>query len=86
MCIRDRTSADAAWSNRTETPRSTLFSSDWRAKAVVPDKKGETARFVAGAVNPSEIPERDLSVQLSAWMVLEAAAAVDLALPERDLP
>ena len=80
------TSADAAWSNRTETPRSTLFSSDWRAKAVVPDKKGETARFVAGAVNPSEIPERDLSVQLSAWMVLEAAAAVDLALPERDLP
>ncbi len=31
-----------------------------------------------------EIPERDLSVQLSAWMVLEAAAAIDLGLPECD--
>jgi hypothetical protein len=34
---------------------------------------------VAGAVNASEIPERDLSVQLSGWMLMEAAHAVTAA-------
>ena len=32
--------------------------------------------FVEGAVNSSEIPERDLSVQLSGWMLMEAAHTV----------
>ena len=32
--------------------------------------------IVAGAVTESEIPERDLSVQLSGWMLMEAAHAV----------
>ena len=61
-----------------------IFSSDWRRTAVIPTDAGTKAQFVAGAVNPSEVPERDLSVQLSAWMVLEAAAAIDLGLPECD--
>ena len=34
---------------------------------------GRTAEFVEGAVNSSSIPERDLSVQLSGWMLMEAA-------------
>jgi hypothetical protein len=29
--------------------------------------------LVEGAVNASEMPERDLSVQLSGWMLMEAA-------------
>ncbi|MBM7277732.1 fructose-bisphosphate aldolase [Gordonia rubripertincta] len=79
-------SADAAWSNRTEVRGRVVFGSDWRSKAVVPTAAGKKAQFVAGAVMPSEVPERDLSVQLSAWMVLEAAAAIDLSLPECDRP
>ena len=34
------------------------------------------AKFVEGAVNASEVPERDMSVQLSGWMLMEAAHAV----------
>ncbi|EON30789.1 putative glycosyl hydrolase [Gordonia terrae C-6] len=77
-------SADAAWTNRTEVAGHPVFSSDWRRRAVIPTDGGAKAQFVAGAVNPSEVPERDLSVQLSAWTVLEAAAAIDLGLPECD--
>ena len=46
---------------------------------------GGDAAFVAGAVNSSAVPERDLSVQLSGWMVQEAAAAVDLGLSEQNV-
>ena len=38
-----------------------------------PRQAGSEAQFVEGAVNASEIPERDLSVQLSGWMLMEAA-------------
>ena len=79
-------SADAAWANRTEVRGRVVFGSDWRSRAVIPTAAGKKAQFVAGAVMPSEVPERDLSVQLSAWMVLEAAAAIDLSLPECDRP
>ncbi|MBV8929046.1 MAG: fructose-bisphosphate aldolase, partial [Mycobacteriaceae bacterium] len=34
---------------------------------------GQAAKFVEGAVAASEVPERDLSVQLSGWMLVEAA-------------
>jgi predicted alpha-1,6-mannanase (GH76 family) len=42
----------------------------------LPKADGKSAEFVEGAVNASEIPERDLSVQLSGWMLMEAAHAV----------
>ncbi|WP_262365897.1 glycoside hydrolase family 76 protein [Gordonia sp. OPL2] len=74
--------ADAAWANRVETDRGPVFGPDWRTPAVPPRSDGGSARFVEGAVNSSEIAERDLSVQLSAWMALEAAAAIELHLPE----
>lgn len=76
------TSADAAWTNRVASDDGPIFGVDWRVPASAPHESGKKAQFIGGAVNSSEIPERDLSVQLSAWMVLEAAAAVDLELPE----
>ena len=44
--------------------------------AELPTTGGAQAQFVGGAVNASETPERDLSVQLSGWMLMEAAYAV----------
>jgi len=46
---------------------------------VVPTAGGGEAVFVEGAVNSSEVPERDLSVQLSGWMLMEAAHVVEAA-------
>ncbi|GED98725.1 glycoside hydrolase family 76 protein [Gordonia crocea] len=69
-------SAEAAWQTRVIVDDAPLFSADWRHDAVVPTDSGADARFIAGAVHSSEVPERDLSVQLSGWMALEAAARV----------
>ena len=55
-------SADSAWANRADTPHGPVFAHDWRRPARVP---------AAGA------PEGDLSVQLSGWMLVEAAARVE---------
>ncbi|WP_343287408.1 glycoside hydrolase family 76 protein [Gordonia sp. SID5947] len=76
------TSAEAAWTNRVETDHGPVFGPDWRKPADHPCDEGAKAQLIDGAVHSSQVPERDLSVQLSAWMVLEAAAAVDLRLPE----
>jgi predicted alpha-1,6-mannanase (GH76 family) len=56
-------SAEAAWRNRTIAPGGPLFGPEWTKPAVVP---GRTNR-----------PERDLSVQAGAWMLLEAAANLE---------
>lgn len=77
-------SADAAWRTRAVIGGSgkhrdrVVFSADWHRQATVPSNRDKDAAFVEGAVHSSETPERDLSVQLSGWMVQEAAAAVDL--------
>jgi predicted alpha-1,6-mannanase (GH76 family) len=52
-------SADAAWRGRAEVAGGPVFAQDWRRPA-------REAR--------PGVPEADLSVQLSAWMLLEAAA------------
>jgi predicted alpha-1,6-mannanase (GH76 family) len=54
-------SADAAWEGRADAVGDPVFAQDWRRPAR-PPRAGQ--------------PEADLSVQLSAWMLLEAAAAV----------
>jgi predicted alpha-1,6-mannanase (GH76 family) len=54
-------SADAAWRGRAEIAGGPVFAPDWRRPAREP--------------GPG-VPEADLSVQLSAWMLFEAAAAV----------
>jgi predicted alpha-1,6-mannanase (GH76 family) len=59
------TSAEAAWRNRALARSGPLFGPEWSQPAVSP----RTAR------DPRL--ERDLSVQLSGWMVLEAAALLE---------
>lgn len=69
-------SAAAAWDNRQSVDDVPLFGAFWDRTAELPTAAGKEAEFVAGAVNASEIPERDLSVQLSGWMLMEAAHTV----------
>jgi predicted alpha-1,6-mannanase (GH76 family) len=67
------TSAKSAWDLRQTVDGLPLFAAFWDREAELPKVGGKDAQFVAGAVNASEIPERDLSVQLSGWMLMEAA-------------
>ena len=69
-------SAEAVWENRQTAEDLPLFAAFWDRTAEIPTAAGKQAEFVEGAVNASEIPERDLSVQLSGWMLLEAAHTV----------
>lgn len=69
-------SAEAAWDNRQTVDDLPLFPAFWDRTAEIPTAAGDQAQFVEGAVNASEVPERDLSVQLSGWMLMEAAHAV----------
>jgi predicted alpha-1,6-mannanase (GH76 family) len=70
------TSAQSAWDNRQTVDGLPLFGPSWDRTAVLPTAGGKEAEFVEGAVNASEVPERDMSVQLSGWMLMEAAHAV----------
>ena len=76
------TSAEAAWSQRAEVDGLPLFGPDWSVPAVVPDAQSSGPEFIAGAVRSSQTPERDLSVQLSGAMLMNAAASVTLRLRE----
>ncbi|TRW77849.1 fructose-bisphosphate aldolase [Mycolicibacterium sp. 018/SC-01/001] len=69
-------SAEAAWDHRVTVEDLPLFSAFWEREAQVPTAASGDAQFVEGAVNSSDIPERDLSVQLAGWMLMEAAHAV----------
>ena len=60
-------SAEAAWRNRSAGPGGPLFGPDWSKPAVAPRSAGERK------------PERDMSVQVGGWMVLEAAALLERA-------
>ncbi|WAJ45821.1 fructose-bisphosphate aldolase [Mycobacterium sp. Aquia_216] len=69
-------SAKSAWDYRQTVDGLPLFGSFWDRDAELPTIGGAQAQFVAGAVNASATPERDLSVQLSGWMLMEAACNV----------
>ncbi len=69
-------SAQAAWDNRQTVDGLPLFAAFWDRTAEIPAAGGAAAKFVQGAVNSSGIPERDLSVQVSGWMLMEAAHTV----------
>jgi predicted alpha-1,6-mannanase (GH76 family) len=69
-------SAKAAWENRQPVDGLPLFGAFWHRAAELPTTGGQRAQFVAGAVNASATAERDLSVQLSGWMLMEAACNV----------
>jgi predicted alpha-1,6-mannanase (GH76 family) len=69
-------SAKSAWDYRQTVDGLPVFGPFWNRDAELPTAGGQQAQFVVGAVNPSEIAERDLSVQLSGWMLMEAACNV----------
>ncbi len=69
-------SAQSAWDYRQNVDGLPLFGPSWDQNAELPVAGGQDAQFVEGAVNSSSIPERDLSVQLSGWMLMEAAHAI----------
>ncbi|WP_102141241.1 glycoside hydrolase family 76 protein [Mycobacterium hubeiense] len=69
-------SAEAAWGNRQTVDGLPLFSAFWDRTAQLPSTVGQDAASVDGAVHSSSVPERDLSVQLSGWMLMEAAHSV----------
>ncbi|MEI6253970.1 MAG: glycoside hydrolase family 76 protein [Mycobacteriaceae bacterium] len=68
-------SATTAWDNRADVEGLPLFSAFWDRIAEVPRAGGASAASVDGAVFESVCPERDLSVQVSGWMLMEAAYA-----------
>lgn len=63
------TSARAAWDNRAEMDGLPLFGADWSRPATVPTS---LPRIVESSIALSPNENHDLSVQLSAWMLLEA--------------
>jgi predicted alpha-1,6-mannanase (GH76 family) len=69
-------SAQSAWDYRQTLDGLPLFGPFWDRNAELPVAGGQDAQLVEGAVNSSSIPERDLSVQLSGWMLMEAAHAI----------
>ncbi|WIM67424.1 glycoside hydrolase family 76 protein [Corynebacterium breve] len=71
-------SAESAWSHRLEVDGLPIFSSDWTADARLPHNYGLGPSSVPEAIGIIRIAERDLSVQLSGWMLLEAAARLTL--------
>ena len=69
-------SAEAAWDNRQTVDGLPLFGPFWDRAADMPGSGGGEAQFVGGAVNSSQVPERDMSVQVAGWMLMEAAHSV----------
>jgi predicted alpha-1,6-mannanase (GH76 family) len=67
--------AEAAWTHRAEVAGLPLFGDDWSVDARVPSSTG-AGRLDDGATDSSVQPQRDLSVQLGGWMLLEAAATL----------
>ncbi len=73
-------SAAAAWENRLDLEGEPLFGPDWSVSAQLPSGSGGAGGLTSnGAVSSSRVPERDLSVQLSGWMLMEAAHMVTAA-------
>ncbi|HJD89734.1 MAG TPA: glycoside hydrolase family 76 [Corynebacterium urealyticum] len=69
-------SAESAWRFRLEVDGLPVFPSRWDRDATLPHSGGLVGATIAGAVASSDIAERDLSVQLSGWKLMEAAARI----------
>ena len=69
-------SATSVWNHRLEVDGLPVFSNDWTEDAKLPHNYGLGPTSFGEAVGVIRIAERDLSVQLSGWMLLEAAARV----------
>ena len=69
-------SAESVWNRRLEVDGLPVFATDWTADARLPHNYGLAPSSLPEALGVLRIDERDLSVQLSGWMLLEAAARV----------
>jgi predicted alpha-1,6-mannanase (GH76 family) len=69
-------SAQSAWDFRQNVDGLPLFGAFWDRNAELPTAGGTDAQSVDGAVNASQSPEKDMSVQVSGWMLMEAAHSV----------
>ena len=69
-------SAQSAWDFRQTVDGLPLFGAFWDRNADLPKDGGADAQFVEGAVSASAVPEKDMSVQVSGWMLMEAAYVV----------
>lgn len=69
-------SAEAMWNHRLEVDGLPIFPARWTQDARLPHNYSLGPSSLGDALGAPRIPERDLSVQLSGWMLLEAAARV----------
>lgn len=69
-------SAESVWEHRLEVDGLPIFGSDWTTDARLPHNYGFGPHTVGEKVGIIRVAERDLSVQLSGWMLLEACARV----------
>jgi predicted alpha-1,6-mannanase (GH76 family) len=65
-------SARAAWGNRAEVEGLPLFGADWSRPVTAPTGLKTVAQFADSSLASSPNQSRDLSIQLSGWMLLEA--------------
>jgi predicted alpha-1,6-mannanase (GH76 family) len=72
-------SARSAWQHRLMVEGEPLFGHNWTRAAQLPTAGSSQGTFTAGTVTSSSIPERDLSVQLSGWLLMESAYVVTAA-------
>lgn len=69
-------SAESVWGHRLEVDGLPVFATNWTESARLPHNFGLAAKSISEKVGVIRIDERDLSVQLSGWMLMEAAARV----------
>ena len=69
-------SAESVWEHRLEVDGLPIFGSDWLSDARLPHNYGFGRRTMSEKVGIIRVDERDLSVQLSGWMLMEACARV----------
>ena len=72
-------SAESLWSHRLEVDGLPIFPADWTKDARLPHNYGLGPSSISETIGLLRIDERDLSVQLAGWMLLEAAAAIEAA-------
>lgn len=69
-------SAESVWNHRLEVDGLPVFATDWTTDARLPQNFGLGSSGFNEIVSVVRVDERDLSVQLSGWMLMEAAAHV----------
>ena len=69
-------SAESVWNHRLEVDGLPVFATDWTTDARLPQNFGLSSSGLSDLVSVVRVDERDLSVQLSGWMLMEAAARV----------